>query len=55
MPKLSELYVLLFPNEPLPIDLHNSLVDVAMTLRCYVKYVYNCDVKESNENIKALF
>lgn len=55
MPKLSELYVLLFPNESLPIDLHNSLVDVAMTLRCYVKYVYNCDVKESNENIRALF
>ena len=54
MPKLSELYVLLFPNEPLPIDLHNSLVDVAMTLRCYVKYVYNCDVKD-NSNINILF
>jgi DNA polymerase III epsilon subunit-like protein len=55
MPKLSELYALLFPNEPLPKDLHNSLVDVAMTLRCYVKYVYANDVKESNENIRALF
>jgi len=54
MPKLSELYVLLFPNEPLPIDLHNSLVDVAMTLRCYVKYVYDCDVKD-NSNINILF
>jgi DNA polymerase III epsilon subunit-like protein len=55
MPKLSELYALLFPNESLPENLHNSLVDVAMTLRCYVKYVYNCDVKESNETIRALF
>jgi DNA polymerase III epsilon subunit-like protein len=55
MPKLSELYALLFPSEPLPENLHNSLIDVAMTLRCYVKYVYNYDVKESNENIRALF
>jgi hypothetical protein len=55
MPKLSELYALLFPNDPLPQDLHNSLVDVAMTLRCYVKYVYASDVKENNENIRALF
>jgi len=54
-PKLSELYVLLFPNDPLPQNLHNSLVDVAMTLRCYVKYVYASDVKESNENIRKLF
>ena len=53
MPKLSELYVLLFPNEPLPINLHNSLVDVAMTLRCYVKYVYNSDVID-NSNINIL-
>jgi DNA polymerase III epsilon subunit-like protein len=54
MPKLSELYALLFPNEPLPQNLHNSLVDVAMTLRCYVKYVYNSDVKD-NSNINILF
>jgi len=55
MPKLSELYSLLFPNDPLPKDLHNSLVDVTMTLRCYVKYVYANDVKEENENIRKLF
>jgi DNA polymerase III epsilon subunit-like protein len=54
-PKLSELYSLLFPNEALPTNLHNSLVDVAMTLRCYVKYVYANDVKEENENIRKLF
>ena len=54
-PKLSELYALLFSSEPLPKDLHNSLIDVAITLRCYVKYVYASDVKESNETIRQLF
>jgi hypothetical protein len=53
-PKLSELYALLFPNELLPEDLHNSLIDVAMTLRCYLKYVYNLDVKEINETLKQV-
>lgn len=55
MPKLSELYLILFPNEPLPKDLHNSLIDVAMTLRCYVKYVYNSDIVEVNDTLKELF
>lgn len=55
MPKLSELYLILFPNEPLPKDLHNSLVDVAITLRCYVKYVYNSDIVEVNDALKELF
>ena len=54
-PKLSELYALLFPNEPLPKDLHNSLIDVAITLRCYVKYVYNSDILEVNDTLKELF
>lgn len=54
-PKLSELYSLLFPIEPLPTNLHNSLVDVAMTLRCYIKYVYNFDIKEVNDMLKHLF
>jgi len=53
-PKLSELYALLFPNELLPGDLHNSLIDVTMTLRCYLKYVYNLDVKEINETLKQV-
>jgi DNA polymerase III epsilon subunit-like protein len=55
MPKLSELYALLFPNEPLPKDLHNSFVDVAMTLRCYLKYVNNFDIKEVSEALKQVF
>ena len=53
-PKLSELYKILFPNDVLPKDLHNSLTDVAITLRCYLKYIYNIDIKEVNESIKLL-
>jgi DNA polymerase-3 subunit epsilon len=54
-PKLSELYSILFPDEPLPADQHNSLIDVAMTLRCYLKYVYSFDIKESNETLRQIF
>ena len=54
-PKLSELYTILFPNEQLPKNLHNSLVDVAMTLRCYLKYVHNFDIKGANDTLKPLF
>jgi len=54
-PKLSELYSILFPDMLPPNDLHNSLVDVAITLRCYIKYVYNFDIKITNESIKQLF
>ncbi len=54
-PKLSELYLILFPNEPLPKDLHNSLIDVAITLRCYIKYVYNSDIVEVSDTLKELF
>jgi len=55
LPKLSELYSLLFPEEPLPSDLHNSLIDVAMTLRCYLKYVHSFDIKESNNTLRQFF
>jgi DNA polymerase III epsilon subunit-like protein len=54
-PKLSELYSLLFPLEPIPTNLHNSLIDVAITLRCYLKYSQNFDIKDINENVKQLF
>ena len=54
-PKLSELYLILFPNETLPTNLHNSLVDVAITLRCYLKYVNNSDIVEINDTLKELF
>lgn len=39
-PKLSELYVKLF-DEPAPTNLHNSLVDVETTLKCYLKMRHN--------------
>jgi DNA polymerase III epsilon subunit-like protein len=35
-PKLTELYVKLF-NEPPPENMHNSLVDIKATLKCYLK------------------
>ena len=53
-PKLSELYSILFPEEVLPTNLHNSLIDVAMTLRCYLKYVKNFDVIEVNDTFRHL-
>lgn len=54
-PKLIELYSSLFPETPIPKELHNSLVDILCTLRCYIKYVYNIDIIEINEKIKQLF
>lgn len=55
LPSLSELYIKLFPNETLPKDLHNSLIDVLITLRCYIKYQYDYDIIEKNEKIKTMF
>ena len=54
-PKLIELYSKLFLNEPLPKELHNSLVDILCTLRCYLKYVYNIDIIQVNDKIYELF
>ena len=54
-PSLTELYLKLFPNESLPVNLHNSLVDVLMTLRCYIKFCYNMDIIEVNETISDTF
>jgi len=54
-PRLIELYSMLFPETPIPKELHNSLVDILCTLRCYIKYVYNTDIIEINEKIKRLF
>lgn len=54
-PKLIELYTILFPDEPVPKELHNSLVDILCTLRCYIKYIYNTDIAKTNEKIYELF
>ena len=50
-PKLIELYSKLFLNEPVPKQLHNSLIDILCTLRCYLKYVNNIDIIEVNQKI----
>ena len=54
-PSLTELYSKLFPDTPIPNELHNSLVDILCTLRCYIKYVYNIDIITKNEKIYDLF
>ena len=43
-PKLSELYSCLFGKEPE--NLHNSAVDVAVCLRCFLKMHYDMEVTE---------
>jgi DNA polymerase-3 subunit epsilon len=43
-PKLSELYMHLFQSEPE--NLHNSVVDVAVCLRCFLKMRYDKEVAE---------
>jgi len=53
-PTLSELYKTLFPEEILPDNLHNSIIDVAITIRCYIKHCYNVDVYDINNEIKNL-
>ena len=54
-PTLSQLFIKLFPDELLPNNLHNSIVDVAITIRCYIKYNYNTDICSINEEIGNLF
>lgn len=51
-PSLIELYYKLFKK--IPVNLHNSMVDVYACLRCYLKYKHNIDVA-SNINLKLLF
>jgi len=51
-PRLSELYLHLFGETPKGI--HNSIIDVIICLRCYVKLVHNYDIN-SDFGIKKLF
>ncbi len=53
-PTLSELYKKLFPQAVLPDNLHNSIIDVAVTIRCYMKHRYDLDICEINNEIKSL-
>jgi DNA polymerase III epsilon subunit-like protein len=51
-PSLSELYYNLFGE--IPNGTHNALIDIIVCLRCYIKLVYDQDVK-SDFGIKYLF
>lgn len=51
-PRLSELYIHLFGETPK--GTHNSIIDVIICLRCYVKLVHNYDIN-SEFGIKSLF
>jgi len=52
-PKLIELHEKLFQIPPK--NLHNSLNDVLVCLRCFYKLKYDADIIEKNETIKNLF
>ena len=54
-PSLTELYEKLFPDSPIPSELHNSMVDILCTFRCYMKLAYNIDIVQNNEKIYELF
>lgn len=51
-PKLSELYEKLFKTTPT--KLHNSLNDVAVCARCFMKLKYDVDIIETNNDITKL-
>ena len=51
-PKLFELYQKLF-NET-PNNLHNSLIDILVTLRCYHKLYYNIDLIDLDDDFKNI-
>ena len=51
-PKLSELHYHLFGV--VPRNLHNSLNDVVICLRCYYKLVFGEDIQEKSEEMKRL-
>lgn len=53
-PTLLELHCKLFPEQHIPDNLHNSIVDVAVTIRCYMKYIYNIDIYNVNCDIRKI-
>lgn len=52
-PKLIELHEKLFQCTPR--NLHNSLIDIYVCLRCYYKLEYNVDILTINNSIKTDF
>lgn len=46
-PKLIETYKELFPDDKIPENLHNSIIDTLICLRCFVKLKYNEDISQN--------
>lgn len=51
-PTLSELHFFLFGN--IPENLHNSLIDIILCLRCYLFINNNFDIYDINKDIKLI-
>ena len=51
-PKLVELYQKMF--DVTPKNLHNSLNDVIVCLRCFIKLTYDLDIVERSEEVKQM-
>jgi DNA polymerase III epsilon subunit-like protein len=54
-PKLMELYEHLFPGIPAPQNLHNSLADTIVTLKCYCKMAHNVNLSLDSRHFRSLF
>jgi len=54
-PKLTELFKYCFPLEDIPKNMHNSMIDIIICMRCYYKYKHNIDLLAKNNNIKELY
>lgn len=54
-PKLIELYKVLFGEKEELNNLHNSLNDVLVTLRCYYMIIYKDDLLKEDVKIRCLF
>jgi len=52
-PKLIELHEKLFVNQT-PKNLHNSLNDILVTLRCYCQLAFNMDIREKSNDFKKI-
>ncbi len=53
VPKLLELHEKLFKTTPL--NLHNSLIDIYVCLRCYYKLEYDVDILTINSSFRSSF
>lgn len=52
-PTLTELHEYIFSQTPQ--NTHNSLVDILICLRCFIKLVSNEDIREKNRGFRSLY